>query len=73
MKDVFGIDDVEDFAIEKTSKFAGFDVHEWIIANLERLLQARSLLIITYIGHGVIDIESKRLQLISENGSQRML
>ncbi|KAK9241847.1 hypothetical protein V1506DRAFT_517682 [Lipomyces tetrasporus] len=69
MKDVFGIDDIEDFAIEKTSKFAGFDVHERIIANLERLLHARSLLIITYIGHGVNDIESKRLQLISENGT----
>ncbi|KAK9256188.1 hypothetical protein V1507DRAFT_449960 [Lipomyces tetrasporus] len=65
MQDVFGIDDVEDFVIGKTSKFPGADV--------ERLLLARSLLIIAYMGHGIIDIESNRLQLISENGSQKML
>ncbi|KAK9243972.1 hypothetical protein V1506DRAFT_568042 [Lipomyces tetrasporus] len=42
MKDVFGIDDVEDFAIEKTSKFPGLDV--------KQLVHARSLLIIAYMG-----------------------
>ncbi|KAJ8098697.1 hypothetical protein POJ06DRAFT_296511 [Lipomyces tetrasporus] len=73
MKDVFGIDDVEDFAIEKTSKIPGLDVHELIMAKVKQLVHARSLLIIAYMGHGIIDIESKSLQLISENGSQRML
>ncbi|KAK9250280.1 hypothetical protein V1507DRAFT_46440 [Lipomyces tetrasporus] len=51
MRDVFGINDVEDFAIERTSKFVGYDVHRRICAKVDRLL---------------------RLQLISENGSQKM-
>ncbi|KAK9321900.1 hypothetical protein V1517DRAFT_308453 [Lipomyces orientalis] len=72
MKDVFGINDVEDFAIEKTSKVVGHDVLKRILAKVDRLLHSRSLLIVAYIGHGVIDIESNRLQLISENGSQKM-
>ncbi|KAK9320024.1 hypothetical protein V1517DRAFT_369444 [Lipomyces orientalis] len=71
MKDVFGINDVEDFDIERTSKVAGFDVHERIIATVKRHLHSRSLLIIAYIGHGVIDMESNGLQLISENGRQK--
>ncbi|KAJ8098432.1 hypothetical protein POJ06DRAFT_259467, partial [Lipomyces tetrasporus] len=41
-------------------------------ANVKRLLRAKSLLIIAYIGHGIIDMESNRLQLLSENGSQKM-
>ncbi|KAK9427225.1 hypothetical protein V1505DRAFT_57661 [Lipomyces doorenjongii] len=72
MTDVFGINDVEDFAIEKTSKVAGFDVHERIMAKVKRLLHSRSLLIITYMGHGVIDMESNGLQLISANGRQKV-
>ncbi|KAK9329149.1 hypothetical protein V1520DRAFT_392535 [Lipomyces starkeyi] len=73
MRDVFGIDDVEDFAIEKTSKFPGFDIHNRILAEAKQLLGVRSLLIIVYIGHAVIDTESNRLQLISENGKQKLL
>ncbi|KAK9368066.1 hypothetical protein V1509DRAFT_624162 [Lipomyces kononenkoae] len=69
MKDVFGIDDVEDFAIERTSKSPGFDVCKRIMT---KLLSVKSLLIIAYIGHGIIDIESNKLQLISENGNQKM-
>ncbi|KAK9483552.1 hypothetical protein V1527DRAFT_472748 [Lipomyces starkeyi] len=72
MQDVFGIDDVEDFAIEKTSKFPGWDIRERIAANINQLMLARSLLIIAYIGHAIVDMESKRLQLISENGIQKM-
>ncbi|KAK9244127.1 hypothetical protein V1506DRAFT_579113 [Lipomyces tetrasporus] len=71
MQDVFGIDDVEDFVIEKSS-ICAVDVHERITANVKRLLRAKSLLIIAYIGHGIIDMESNRLQLLSENGSQKM-
>ncbi|KAK9244353.1 hypothetical protein V1506DRAFT_541755 [Lipomyces tetrasporus] len=71
MRDVFGINDVEDFAIERTSKFVGYDVHRRICAKVDRLLRSRSLLIIAYIGRGVIDM-ADRLQLISENGSQKM-
>ncbi|KAK9243840.1 hypothetical protein V1506DRAFT_543376 [Lipomyces tetrasporus] len=56
-----------------TSRFAGFNVHERIMVKVRRLGRARSLLIIVYIGHGIIDIESNRLQLISENGSQKMV
>ncbi|KAK9243478.1 hypothetical protein V1506DRAFT_508438 [Lipomyces tetrasporus] len=37
------------------------------------LLRDQLLLIIAYIGHGAIDIESNRLQFISENGCQKML
>ncbi|KAK9265318.1 hypothetical protein V1519DRAFT_435740 [Lipomyces tetrasporus] len=34
MQDVFGIDDVEDFVIGKTSKFPGADVHKRIRLRL---------------------------------------
>ncbi|KAK9342240.1 hypothetical protein V1522DRAFT_440423 [Lipomyces starkeyi] len=64
MQDVFAIDDVEDFAIEKTSKFPGWDVRKRIAANIATHL--------AYIGHAVVDMESNGLQLISENGTQRM-
>ncbi|KAK9489772.1 hypothetical protein V1508DRAFT_442382 [Lipomyces doorenjongii] len=72
MQDVFAIDDVEDFAIEKTYKFPGWHVRERIAANVEQLMHARSLLIIAYIGHAIVDTESNRLQLISENGTQKI-
>ncbi|KAK9239558.1 hypothetical protein V1525DRAFT_386399 [Lipomyces kononenkoae] len=72
MRDIFGIDDIEDFAIEKTSKFPGWHVHERIAANVGQLMHARSLLIIAYFGHAIVDTESDRLQLISENGTQKM-
>ncbi|KAK9244355.1 hypothetical protein V1506DRAFT_554750 [Lipomyces tetrasporus] len=72
MHDVFGIDDVEDFAIDKTSQSPRFDVLERIVAKVRQLLGARSLLIIAYIGHGIIDMESNGLQLLSESGSQKI-
>ncbi|KAK9350207.1 hypothetical protein V1523DRAFT_420530 [Lipomyces doorenjongii] len=72
MQDVFGIDHMEDFAIKKTSKSPGFDVHKRIVRLVDTMIHARSLLIIAYIGHAVIHTESNRLQLISENGSQKM-
>ncbi|KAK9428357.1 hypothetical protein V1505DRAFT_416939 [Lipomyces doorenjongii] len=72
MQDVFAIDDVEDFAIEKTSRFPGMEIHERIVANARQLILARSLLIIAYICHAIIDMESNQLQLISENGTQKM-
>ncbi|KAK9384587.1 hypothetical protein V1515DRAFT_641103 [Lipomyces mesembrius] len=72
MQDAFAIDDVEDFTIEKTSKFPGWHVRERIAAKVEQLMHARSLLIIAYIGHAIVDMESNRLQLISENGTQKM-
>ncbi|KAK9352162.1 hypothetical protein V1523DRAFT_441311 [Lipomyces doorenjongii] len=58
MQDVFAIDDVEDFAIEKTSRFPGMEIHERIVANARQLILARSLLIIAYICHAIIDMES---------------
>ncbi|KAK9372755.1 uncharacterized protein V1513DRAFT_451435 [Lipomyces chichibuensis] len=73
MHDVFGIEDVEDFAIQKTSKFPGLDVLTRILAEAQQLVGVRSLLIIAYIGHAVVDTESNRLQLISENGRQKLL
>ncbi|KAK9368167.1 hypothetical protein V1509DRAFT_640055 [Lipomyces kononenkoae] len=50
------------------------NVLERIIAKVGQLSVsgARSLLIIAYIGHGIIDTESNGLQLIPENGSQKM-
>ncbi|KAK9426950.1 hypothetical protein V1505DRAFT_107859 [Lipomyces doorenjongii] len=63
---------VEDFAIDKTYKFPGWHVRERIAANVEQLMHARSLLIIAYIGHAIVDTESNRLQLILENGTQKM-
>ncbi|KAK9358386.1 hypothetical protein V1504DRAFT_461201 [Lipomyces starkeyi] len=46
------------------------DVHERIVANVNRLIRSRSLLIIAYID---IDAESNRLQLISQDRSQKLL
>ncbi|KAK9366732.1 hypothetical protein V1509DRAFT_596728 [Lipomyces kononenkoae] len=71
MQDVFGIDDVEDLVIEKTSKSPFLVVNERIVANVSKLAGARSLLIVAYIGHAIV--ESNELQLISESGSQKML
>ncbi|KAK9491788.1 hypothetical protein V1508DRAFT_433683 [Lipomyces doorenjongii] len=66
MQDVFAIDDVEYFAIDKTSKFHVMDVHERMVANVRQLIHARSLFIIAYI----VDMESNRLQL---TGMQKIL
>ncbi|KAK9235960.1 hypothetical protein V1525DRAFT_427431 [Lipomyces kononenkoae] len=55
MRDVFGIEDVEALIIEKTSKQPGLQVNRRIAENLDRLGLARSLLMIVYIGHAIVD------------------
>ncbi|KAK9350203.1 hypothetical protein V1523DRAFT_458347 [Lipomyces doorenjongii] len=64
MHDVFAIDDIEDFAIEKTSKFPVGHFLKLISAKVSQLMLGRSLHIVAYIGHAI---------LISENLTQKML
>ncbi|KAK9312306.1 hypothetical protein V1524DRAFT_472781 [Lipomyces starkeyi] len=44
-----------------------------MMTNVKRFVHARSLLIIPYLGHAIVDMESNRLQLISENDNRKML
>ncbi|KAK9368087.1 hypothetical protein V1509DRAFT_664631 [Lipomyces kononenkoae] len=67
MQDVFGIDDVEDLVIEKSSKYPSLGVNERIIANVRRLAGARSLLIVAYIGHAFLNQTNYCLYRKAEN------